>query len=35
MLVVPEHEIELTAVRAVDLFPHTAHAECLALFTAR
>ncbi|MDP3428161.1 MAG: 23S rRNA (uracil(1939)-C(5))-methyltransferase RlmD [Humidesulfovibrio sp.] len=24
---------ELTAVRAVDLFPHTAHAECLALFT--
>jgi 23S rRNA (uracil1939-C5)-methyltransferase len=26
---------ELTAVRAVDLFPHTAHAECLALFTPR
>jgi len=24
---------ELAAVRAVDLFPHTAHAECLALFT--
>jgi len=23
---------ELAAVRAVDLFPHTAHAECLALF---
>lgn len=26
---------ELTAVRAVDLFPHTAHAECLALFTPK
>lgn len=26
---------ELSAVRAVDLFPHTAHAECLALFTPR
>ena len=24
---------ELSAVQAVDLFPHTAHAECLALFT--
>jgi len=26
---------ELAAVRAVDLFPHTAHAECLALFTPK
>jgi len=26
---------ELAAVRAVDLFPHTAHAECLALFRPR
>jgi len=25
----------LSAVRAVDLFPHTAHAECLALFTPK
>lgn len=26
---------ELAAVQAVDLFPHTAHAECLALFTPK
>ncbi len=26
---------ELSAVQAVDLFPHTAHAECLALFTPK
>ena len=26
---------DLAAVRAVDLFPHTAHAECLALFTPK
>jgi 23S rRNA (uracil1939-C5)-methyltransferase len=30
-----EGGFELTAVRAVDLFPHTAHAECLALFTPK
>jgi tRNA/tmRNA/rRNA uracil-C5-methylase (TrmA/RlmC/RlmD family) len=30
-----EHGYDLTEVRAYDLFPHTHHLECVALFTLK